>query len=83
LLLGCRMADERTRKDEDNLEGNQAQRGSDAAPDAVADDIVAGEGPMRRNRTNTSDSSGIPADDERAGEIRKRLHDQGFDPNVG
>jgi hypothetical protein len=71
--------------DEQNREENQAQADSDAAPDAeaLAENIVAGEGATRRNPTNTSDSSGIPADDERAGEIRKRLHDQGFDPNVG
>lgn len=77
------MADDRKRKIEPESEENQGQRDSDAAPDAVAETIVAGEGATRRNRTNTSDASGIPADSDRAGEIRKRLHEQGFDPNVG
>jgi hypothetical protein len=68
--------------DEENREENQAQADSDAAPDPDVD-IIAGEGATRRNPTNTSDSSGIPADDERAGEIRKRLHDEGLEPYVG
>jgi len=71
--------------DQQNREENRAQADSDAASDveSTADAIGAGAGATNRNPTNTSDASGIRPDDERAGEIRKRFHDEGFDPNVG
>lgn len=70
--------------DDTNREDNQAQQNSDATPDveSIADTVGAGAGATNRNPTNTSDSSGIPADDERAGDVRRRLHEEGFDPNV-
>ncbi len=63
----------------DNPETNQAQRDSDAPPDAT--------GEPRGDRLNNSDraggrgsdANGVPAFDEAEGEQRKRQYDEGAD----
>lgn len=63
----------------DNPGTNQAQRDSDAAPDAARE-----PGDDRLNNSDRadgkgSDANGIPAFDEAEGERRKKLYDDGAD----
>ena len=61
----------------DNVEENQAQRDSDATPDAVTEH--AGEVTSASDRAGGrgSDANGIPAFDEADGERRKKLYKDG------
>ncbi len=58
---------------EDVIEANQAQRQSDAPPDAT----VAAREESDREGGGGSSANGVPAFDEVAGEERRKLYDKG------
>jgi len=58
---------------EDVIEANQAQRQSDAPPDAT----VAARDESDREGARGSSANGVPAFDEVAGEERRKLYDKG------
>jgi hypothetical protein len=62
---------------ESNAEENQAQRESDAPPDAIAE----GDRFNNSDRANGrgSDANGVPEFDEADGERRRKLYDDGAD----
>lgn len=62
---------------ESNPEENQAQRDSDAPPDAIADGDRF-QNPDRANGRG-SDANGIPEFDEVGGKGRRKLYDDGAD----
>jgi hypothetical protein len=64
--------------DDTNREDNQSQAQSDAPADAVAE-LGKNSTPTRRH---TSDESGLSADDEAAGEERKRIYKESGSPIV-
>ncbi|MCA1559740.1 MAG: hypothetical protein LC804_05545 [Acidobacteria bacterium] len=59
---------------DDASEGNQAQRQSDATPDAVGD--VVGREESDREGGRGSSANGVPAFDEDAGEERRKLYEK-------
>ena len=61
----------------DNVEENQAQRDSDAAPDAVTEHAGDVTSASDRAGGRGSDANGIPAFDEADGERRKKLYKDG------
>jgi hypothetical protein len=61
---------------EEVIEGNQAQRQSDAAPDATVGDADAHE-ESDRDGGRGSSANGVPAFDEDAGEQRRKLYEKG------
>src|SRR5690349_8508237 len=63
----------------ENVEDNAAQRDSDAAPDATADETGDRLNNSDRADGRGSDANGIPAFDDADGERRKKLYDEGAD----
>lgn len=62
--------------DVDVIEGNQAQRQSDAPLDATPGDADAREESAREGGRGSS-ANGVPAFDEDAGEERRKLYEKG------
>jgi hypothetical protein len=61
----------------DNVEENQAQRDSDATPDAVTEHTGDVTSASDRAGGRGSDANGIPAFDEVEGDERKKLYEKG------
>jgi hypothetical protein len=63
----------------DNPETNQAQRETDAPPDATSGPHGDRLNDSDRADGRGSDANGVPAFDEAEGERRKKLYDEGAD----